>query len=238
MTWTAVAVIGGAVIGAVGSTVAGNEAANATQNAANTAANVQLQALQQQKQLAAPYTGLGQSAIPMLQQLLGIGPQGPGGIMQTLQNTPGYQFAKQQGTQGIQNASTLNAGPLSTGTLQQLDTFNTGLASGTYQQVLGDVFNTVGLGQAAAAGQAANIGNAASNLSNIAQTQGTNLANIDINQIAGITKAFGNAGNQYTTLAALGALNNPSTPAGSNYPNSVNNYGQGFGSTTPVVEGG
>lgn len=202
----AAGIIGAAVIGAGGAIVAGNQAASATQSATNTAAGVQEQALAQQKQLSAPYTGLGQSAIPMLQNLLGIGPQGSAGVLSTLQQTPGYQFAKQQGTQGIQNASTLNAGPLSTGTLQQLDTFNTGLASGTYQQVLGDVFNTVGLGQAAAAGQAANIGNAASNLSNLAVNQGTNLANIDINQIAGITKAIGGAQNNYTTLAALGAL--------------------------------
>lgn len=192
----AAAIIGGAVIGGGATLAAGSSAANATSDAANTAANVQLQGLAQQKQLAAPYTALGQSALPQLQALLGIGGNSQSALA-ALQNTPGYQFAKQQGTQGIQNASTLNAGPISSGTLQQLDQFNSGLAQNTYQQAVGNIFNTVGLGQAAAAGQAANIGNAASNLSNIAVNQGNNIANIDVNEAASLSKLAGNAGGNY-----------------------------------------
>jgi hypothetical protein len=164
---------------------------------------VQRSALAQQERLAAPYTGLGQAAIPQLKNLLGLGPQGPGGAEAALRATPGYQFSRQEGISAINNASTLGSGPLSTGTLTGLETFGSNLADRTYQQQVGDIFNTVGLGQAAAAGQAANIGNVAGNLSNIAQTQGTNLANIDINTVAGISKAFGGAGQDIVTLAAL-----------------------------------
>src|SRR3974390_1670935 len=197
------AIAGSALASAAGSAIAGHQAASATRDAANTAAGVQLAALGQQRQLAAPYTALGQAAIPQLKNLLGLGPQGAGGVETALRSTPGYQFSRQEGISAINNASTLGSGPLSTGTLTGLETFGSNLADRTLQTQIGDIFNTVGLGQAAAAGQAANIGNAAGNLSQIAQTQGTNLANIDINQIAGISKAFGSAGQDVVTLAAL-----------------------------------
>lgn len=122
-------------------------------------------------------------------------------------------------------------------TLEALDRYSSGLADQTYQQEFNNRFNTnqqqfdqrfnaygqqvnnlqnvVGLGQAAAAGQAANIGNAASNVSgllsnqgsslgNIATNQGNTLAGIDANQIAGITKSIGNGVNTGLTLRNLG----------------------------------
>jgi hypothetical protein len=67
----------------------------------------------------------------------------------------------------------------------------------------------VGIGQAAAAGQSANIGAAASNKSQIEIGQGNNIANIDANQIAGITKATTGATNQLITYNTLQGLNNP-----------------------------
>lgn len=214
MAGIATAIGAAAVVGAAGVVVAGSEAASATTSAANTAANVQEQALAQEKALSAPYTGLGQSAIPQLEQLLGLtGPNGQPAnaqtVQQTLANTPGYEFAKEQGLQGVQN-SAAGAGMLKSGnTLQALDTFGTGLANQTYQQTIGNLEQTVGLGQAAAAGQAANIQTGASNLGNIAIGQGNTLAGIDANTIAGITGAIGNAGNQYVLANTLKNLNAP-----------------------------
>lgn len=212
----AAAAIGAAAIGAAGSAVAGSEAAGATTSATNAAVSEQNAALAQQANLAAPYTQLGQSAIPQLQSLLGIGTPGQGGqpstasVQQALAQTPGYQFTQQQGTQNTLNAASAQGLALSGNTLQGLSQFNAGLADQTYQQAVGNAKNVVGLGQAAAAGQAANIGNAASNISNAVIGQGNTLAGIDANTIAGITKSAGNAANAFTTNQTLADLDNTS----------------------------
>lgn len=217
----AAAVIGGAAIGAIGSSVAGGEAASATTNASNAAISQQQSALAQQTQLEAPYNALGTSALPTLQNLLGIGPGGAGAIQPTLSQLPGYQFQKQQGLQSTTNAASAAGLSLSGNTLQALDQYSTGLADSSYQQQLGDVESGVGIGQAAASGQSANIGQAASNVSATDIAQGNNIAGIDANTIAGITKATSNGVNQYSTQQTLADI-----------------YGSGSGAALPVTSGG
>jgi hypothetical protein len=208
----AAAAIGSAAIGAAGSAVAGSEAASATQNATNAAIQEQSTALGQQANLSLPYRQLGQSAIPQLQSLLGIGTPGQGiqpsiGSIQTaLAQTPGYQFTQQQGTQNTLNAASAQGLALSGNTLQGLSQFNAGLADQTYQQAVGNLQNTVNTGQAAAAGQAVNVGNAANNISSALINQGNTLAGIDANTVAGLTKSVGNAYNNYTTNQTLSNL--------------------------------
>jgi hypothetical protein len=209
----AAAIVGAAVVGAAGSVAAGSEAAGATGKATNSAIAEQQWAIGQQEQQEAPYTALGSSAIPQYQALLGLGPQGAAGVLPALQQTPGYQFAQTQGETGIENAASTQGG-VTGQTLADLDKFNTGLAEGTYQSVLGDVAGAVGTGQAAASGNAANIGAGAGNISSLITNQGNVTAGIDANTIAGITGAVQGASNNFTnytnsqnTLAALQALN-------------------------------
>ena len=207
-TATAVA-IGGAALGAVGSVIAGNEAASATRDASNAAIAQQQAALQQQKELAAPYTGLGQSAMGAYQNLLGIGKDGklnPQLAQQTLQNMPGYQFQQQQGQQQTLAAAGAMGMGLSGNTLEALSRYNQGLADSTYQQELQNLLQPIRIGQASAAGQAENIGQGATNMGNIGMQQGQNQANIAIGQMGGITGSIGNAMNQYTTMNTLRAL--------------------------------
>lgn len=212
----AAAIVGGAVVGGIGTAVAGHEAAGATTSATNAAIAQQNQALQQQAQLSAPYRALGQQAIPTLENLLGIGKGGQAGALSALRATPGYQFEQQQGTQGTVNQAAAMGLGLSGNTLQGLSRFNQGLADTTYQQQLGNIFNTVGLGQAAAAGQAANIGNAASNISGLISNQGNTLAGIDANTVAGLTKSIGSGVDQYVLANTLAGLQNQN-PGGLNY---------------------
>jgi hypothetical protein len=232
----AAAVIGGAVLGAGATAVAGHQAAGATKDAANTAASTQRDALSQQSALSAPYRGLGESAIPTLQGLLGLpgstsgtpgvdpssgyrmGPNGAisqgipsagaaGDPLATLRNMPGYQFQQQQGTQNTVNQASAMGLGLSGNTLEGLSKFNQGLADTSYQSEVNNLMNVTGMGQAAAAGQAQNVGNAANNLSTIATNQGNTLAGIDVNTAAGISKAVGGGVNNYiesNTLANLG----------------------------------
>lgn len=221
----AAAVIGSAVVGAAGSAVAGSEAAGATRDASNAAISQQQSALAQQAQLSAPYRALGESAIPQLQSLLGIGTPGKGGqpsaadVQKQLALDPGYQFLQQQGTQNTLNAASAQGMNLSGNTLEALSKFNQGLANTTYEEQIQNLQNAVGIGQGAAAGQAANVGTAAGNISSTLVNQGNTLAGIDANTAAGITKSIGNAANQYTTYNTLQGLNNPAgAPVGASAP--------------------
>jgi hypothetical protein len=211
--------------------VAGGEAASATTSASNAAIAQQQSALQQQAALSTPYRALGEGAIPTLQSLITPGPSQTA----TLRQLPGYQFAQEQGTTATENAASAMGLALSGNTLQGLSKFNQGLADTTFQQQVGNLENVVGLGQAAAAGQAANIGNAASNISNTLIGQGQTLAGIDANVAAGLTKAAGNAANQYITQNTLAGLNQYGGPTGADI------YGAGFpsaGGYDPVANPG
>lgn len=204
----AAAIVGAAVVGAGATVAASSNSANATQNATNASIAEQNSALSQQASLSAPYRQLGTDAMGTYESLLGIGGSGSSSsaIQSALANTPGYQFTLNQGEQGILNAASAQGG-ITGNTLASLDSYNSGLASNTYQSVLGDYANAVQTGQAAAAGQAQNVGNAASNISSSITSQGQTTAGIDANEAAALSKVAGNASNEYTTYQALQALN-------------------------------
>lgn len=208
----------GAIVGAgalaAGATVYGaSTAASATHDAATSAAQVQEKALAQQKELSQPYTDMGKAAIPTLENLLGIGNPGGPSVEQTLQQTPGYQFAKQQGLDATKSQAASMGMALSGNTLQGLDQFSTGLADQTYGAEVNRLMGVAGLGQAAASGQAANIGSNANNLSNIYTNQGNTLAGIRANEAAGVAGAIGSVSGSLLEQQTLDRLL-PKTPAG------------------------
>jgi hypothetical protein len=201
------AIVGVGVLGAGATIYGANKAAGATQDASNAAVKEQQAALAQQKELGAPYTALGQTAITPLEQLLGLTPGSiPGSQQAALANTPGYQFALQQGLQSTQaKANALGMG-LSGNTLAALDQYSTGLADQTYQERVTNLQDVVGIGQAAAAGQAANIGQSAANIGNIQMAQGQTQAGLAVNEAAALSKIGGSAVNQYLTMNTLKGL--------------------------------
>jgi len=222
----AAAVITSAVVGAVAVTSAGSKAASATRDASNAAVAQQQAALAQQKELGAPYTAFGQSGIKPLQDLLGLtAGSTPASQQAALAGTPGYQFALQQGLQSTKAQANAMGMGLSGNTLAALDQYSTGLADQTYQQRVGNLEGVVGIGQAAAAGQAANIGQGAANIGNIRMAQGQTQAGIAMNQGAAYSNILGNAAGQYATYNTLRGLQGGSYQApnysGSNYDFSV-----------------
>jgi hypothetical protein len=223
--WVAGAIVVGGVIGAVGSNMAAGKAASATQNAATTAAGVQNKALDQQQANAAPYMAQGQSGIQTYNALTSAS---PAQVQQTLSATPGYQATYGQGTEAAMRAAGASGMNLSGNQITGVEQFGAQLGDSTYQQAINNALTQEGVGQAAAAGQSANIGQAASNLSNIAINQGNNMAAIQTNEIAGITRAGSNATNQYLTYNTLQGLNNP---AGGGNPYNL-------GGSTPTAPAG
>lgn len=160
MSWVAVAIAGGAVVGAVGSNMAAGTQASGQQQAAQTQYGM-FNTINQQEQ---PFIQGGYSS---LNQLMGL--MAPGGQLSRnftpqdfLNNLdPGYQFQLQTGGQALRNADTPGVGALSGPALKDLMSFNQNMAATGYQNAFNrfqtqnqNIFNRLqgiaGLGQAAA----------------------------------------------------------------------------------------
>lgn len=144
------------------------------------------------------------------------GPNGYGFLDQpfnpsNLAQTPGYQFALQQGTQAVTDQATATGGVGGGNTLKALTQYGQGLASTTYQQQLQDYMaeqsqainalqGASGLGESAAAG-AGSIGQqAASNAGNFL-TQG---ASAVAGGATGVTNALNSGASNYLLMSLLG----------------------------------
>ena len=224
----AAAIAGAAVVGAGATLYASDQASSATKDASNAAIQQQQSALAQQKEMAQPYTDLGKQAIPTLENLLGIGKPGGPSAQATLENMPGYQFAKQQGIDATKAGAASMGLALSGNTLAGIDQYSTGLASQTYENEINNLYRVAGLGQASAAGQAANIQAGASNIGNIGINQANTLSGIRSNEAAGIGNIAGNLGGSL-------AMNNIMNPAGSPYRAGM--PGAGLGSISGLPSG-
>lgn len=130
-TGATAAIIGG--IGAAGSVASSAIGAHAAGSAAD-----------KQRSANQPYTDAGYADLAKLQEGLNNGTFGPGSIpafkaptLDEARNTPGYQFALEQGNKGILQGSAAMGGAISGGTLKSLAQYDTGLADTTY----GDVFS-------------------------------------------------------------------------------------------------
>lgn len=225
----AAAVVGAGALGAVGSIVSGGMQAGAAEHGAD----LQYQASKEAAARLQPFADVGQKAIPTIYGLLGI-PGADGGLPSTtqmqsfLENTPGYQFTRQQGLEATQNgfagAGLARSGAAMKGAAQ----FTTGLANLTYQQTLANYTNLLANSQSAAAGQGgALIGGA-----NAAAAGLIGSANAWSGGIQGATSNIGNAAINYAALQKLqptGGIGN-SNPWGTS-------VGQTSGSLAPIAAG-
>lgn len=164
-----------------------------------------------------PAGASGASQAAYQQYLKNFKPTGGGaaGIQQTLESLPGYQFTRDQGIEAAKRANP----NLSGNQVVAAEQYGAGLADQTYAERLQQLLQPVQIGQAAAAGQAANIGNAASDISGTLINQGNTQAGIDANTAAGLAKLAGNASGQYMTYQTLQGLNNPGGGVGGQIPN-------------------
>lgn len=236
MAGIATAIVGAGALAATGAVIAANKAAGATKDASNAAISEQKAALQQQAQLSQPYRDLGTSNIQTYQNLLtgGGGPNAGKNIEATLQQTPGYQATYDTGVEAAKRAAAASGLNLSGNQVAGVEQFGAQLADSTYSQRLSELLQPIQIGQAAAAGQAANVGTAASNIGQIGINQGNTNAAISANEIAGITKAASGGVNQYLTYNTLQGLNNPAGGgAGAGF---TPNYG-GIDPNSPAVTG-
>lgn len=125
-----------------------------------------------------------------------VTPTGPD--LSVFQNSPGYQFRRQEGQRDIGNSFAARGGAFSGNALKGITDFNQNLASEDYYNFVNQLNNLAGHGQTAVtnSGQfAQNYGNAAANaLGNAGDARASgvaNSANIWGNALGGIANIFG-----------------------------------------------
>jgi hypothetical protein len=192
--------IGLGIAAAAGTAAAGiygaNKAADAQKSAAKKAAKAQANALAAQTKLAQPYVEAGKTALTEYQKLAPYQSFG----MEQFQADPGYQFRMSEGVKALERSAAAR-GLLSSGTtLKGITQYGQNVASSEYENAFSRYLTErearmdpyrylTGVGQAAAAGQAANVGTTGAALADIAAQRG----NVQAAQYMGTAGAIGNA---------------------------------------------
>ena len=146
-------VIGGA--GLAGAAISSSAAGNAAQDAASAAGQnnaLESQIYQSNTKLETPYINAGDTAENALEGFLGLGgnPQATDQAFNNYLNSTGYQFALNQGLNGVAQTKAAQ-GLLGSGSLvKALDAYGTGLAQQYGQQYVGNLQNLTNTGEGAA----------------------------------------------------------------------------------------
>ncbi len=242
----ATAIIGGAIVGGGASIIAGGSAAGAQRDAAETAAETQTNALAAQGVLNEPYRMggiVGQNEL--LSQLGLVGDpeaEGFGALMEPfdpsgIEMDPGYEFRRDEGTDAVARTYAGAGKFLSGAALKGINRYGQNFASNEYQNAYNNAFNRyqtnranqlnplqflTTTGQAAAAGQAANVGNTATNIANLQ----TGVGNVNAANAINTGNAIGNAASSIGNYAVYNSM----MPGVTN----VSNYASSGGFGTPT----
>ena len=193
---TGTAILGSALIGAAGSAAAGIFGGNKAADAQKKAAKAQKAALAQQTELVKPYVEAGKNALAEYQKLAPYEDFG----MKQFQADPGYNFRMAEGMKALERSAAARGLLQSGGTLKGIQQYGQNLASSEYENAFSRYLSQrearldpyrylTGQGQAAAVGQAANVGSTGAALAEIAAQRG----NVNAAQAAGAAGAIGNA---------------------------------------------
>lgn len=209
------AIAGSAVVGAASSILGGRSQAKAADKAAKEQAKAtkltikaQEKALERQIGLQEPFRQTGVNALADYGTASQYTPFG----MDQFQADPGYQFRMSEGLKALERSAASRGILQSGGTLKDITRFGQDAASQEYQnafqrylaerqQKLQPLEYRIGLGQAAASGQAANVGTSAGRTGELTQA----LGNIRSAGIMGQANAFTNTLGNLSNLATQGA---------------------------------
>lgn len=210
-----VATLGSGLLGAAGSIGAGAEQASA----ANKASQTQLQMYNQTRSDLMPYMQGGSSAFSQLQNLMGLNGGNSASMLSTLQNYPGYQFALQQGQQGLDRTAASRGLLLSGGQLKDTVNYNQGMADQLFGTYANQLSGLAGLGE-----------NAAAQTGNAATATGQGVANTQIAAGNGVAGAIGGATNNIGSSLLEYSMMNPNSMSSSQLPGYTNAWGDSGGS--------
>lgn len=198
------ATVGAAVVGAGASIIGGRSQAKATKDAAKTQARAQKQALEAQMELARPYVEAGKNAMTQYQNLAPYQSFG----MPQFQADPGYNFRMSEGVKALERSAAARGLLQSGSTLKGITQYGQDVASQEYgnafqrylteREVRMDPYRYLtGIGQAAAAGQAANVGEGLTALGNIKSAGIMGQSNAFTNTLGNISSLATGAANAY-----------------------------------------
>lgn len=214
------ATIGAAVIGGAASLAGGAMQASAADKAAQTQAAaadnaLALQTRQYEEGVARqkPWLESGMRANDAFMGELGLSDAARNGTFKSgFRETPGYQFAIEQGEKGVTNNLAALGMKNSGAALKALTRFRTGLADQTYGDYLNRVAGVAGQGQAVT-----------QNVNSLGQTYANNAGSLGMD--AAEARASGYVGQ---TNAWTNALSGVSNAGGWSLGMLSNNFGQGF----------
>lgn len=223
----AVAIAGAAVVGGVSSVVAGNKAAGAQKDAANASVAEQQRQYDQTRADLTPWRNTGQGALTKLGSLYGINADGTTGApsqaaITEFQNTPGYQFQLQQGTQAAERSASARGLLGSGAAMKSIANYAGGLADSTYNQYVGQLNTMAGIGQQATNTTAAAGQSAANNISSAYTNAGNARASSYANTGSAINSTVNNLASVYAYQQG-GGFNAPAAMA----PNAYGIVGSG-----------
>lgn len=228
---------GSVASGLMGSSAA-KSAAKVQADAAKEASDNQLKMFEENKTNIQPFVDAGKSAIPGVQNLLGIdNPSNPSGvpntdlISKTLENLPGYQFTKQQGLQATQNGFAAQGLGSSGAALKGAASFATGLAQNNYETYLGNYMDLLKTGGTTATNLAQIGANAQQSASNFATSGAAATAGgiVGANNAltSGLTGALNSIGGAALTQGMFGGSNGGSNALNAfNVANNANGSGE------------
>ena len=156
---TAAAIVGAGALGAYATSNAASKAASAQEAAANQANQTEQGFFNTSLQEQQPFISAGQGVLPEIANLEGA--NGQSNIQATLEGLPGYQFANQQGLKSVQNSATARGLGVSGAAQKGAANYSTGLANQYYNNLLTGLQNTANMGEdgaSAIGGVAQNIG--------------------------------------------------------------------------------
>lgn len=201
---TGTAILGAAALGAGASIIGGRSQSKAAKDAAKSQTRAQKQALAAQMELARPYVEAGKNAMTQYQNLAPYQSFG----MDQFQADPGYQFRMSEGLKALERSASARGLLQSGGTLKDITRFGQDAASQEYQNAFQRYLTErearmdpyrylTGVGQAAAAGQAANVGEGMTALGNIQSAGIMGQANAFTNTLGSISGLASDAAGAY-----------------------------------------
>jgi hypothetical protein len=215
MSGVATAIVGGAVIGGYMTSQASKSAAQTQADAAARAGDQQAAALSQQAELSLPYREAGTEAVNQLSAMTKPGGEFYAPFSQTdFTQDPGYAFRFKEGMKGLNASAAARGGLISGNALRAATGYGQELGSQEYTNAFNRYYTErankmdplkflTGQGQAAAAGQASNIGTSATNMANLITGAGNAQAAGQIGSANAYANAIGQGVSQYQTNQLL-----------------------------------
>jgi hypothetical protein len=235
--WVAGAIVVTGATSAYMSSKAAKDAANTQAAASDRAIAAQQAGLSEQQAISAPFVDKGTQAMNRLAAMTEPGGEYYDPFSQTdFKEDPGYAFRLKEGMKALNSTAAARGGLISGNALRAATGYGQELGSQEYQNAFNRYYTErtnkmdplkflTGVGQAAGAGQASNIGAATGNIANLTTGAGNAMAAGQVGAANAYTNAMGQGISQYQTNQLLNRYApQPQTP--------TYNYYGGYGSGT------